>query len=36
MKGHNFGWKAFWDLYPEWSHLKLRYVTVQAGNGGDS
>jgi hypothetical protein len=23
MQGQNFGWKAFWDLNPEWSFLKL-------------
>jgi len=23
MRGHNFGWKAFWDSNPEWSCLKL-------------
>jgi len=23
MRGHNFGWKAFWGSNPEWSYLKL-------------
>jgi hypothetical protein len=23
MRGHTFGWKAFWDLNQEWSCLKL-------------
>jgi hypothetical protein len=22
-RGHNFGWKAFWDLHPDWSCISL-------------
>ena len=31
MRGHNFGWKAFWDLNPDLSCLKLKldYIAVK-------
>jgi hypothetical protein len=31
LRGHNFGWKAFWDSNPDWSCLKLKldYIAVK-------
>ena len=28
MRGHNFGWKAFWVSNPEWTCLKLTLDNV--------
>jgi hypothetical protein len=31
LRGHNFGWKAFWDSNPDWSCLKLKldYIALK-------
>jgi hypothetical protein len=33
MRGHNFGWKAFWDSNPDWSCRKLRLAVVFGHSG---
>jgi len=30
MRGHNVGWKAFWESNPDWSHFKVKFKL----NGG--